>query len=235
MITLLGGPEDDDLLWLAAALQRRGEHVDVVLPEELRIDSTLTYRIDGFSVSSLLRLRDGRVLGADAPNLVINRLTELTPVSHTGSAADAAYLAEEWRAALAAWLRAMPCPVLNPPRAASLSGPAMSPAAWRSIAKAHGLASRPWTSDETTKPTDSVDLFCVGACCIDPSGSAPPSFGARLHQMSQFVGAPLLGARFDRGDDWVFVDATASPRFAAAGQELIDTIIQCARERRVPA
>lgn len=235
MITLLGAPENVDLLWLAAALRRRGEHVDVVLPEELMIDSTLTCRIERLGVFSSLRLRDGRVLGADTPDLVINRLTDPTPIGHAGSAADATYLAEEWRAALAAWLRTLPCPVLNPPRAASLGGLVMSPAAWRSIASAHGLASRPWTSNETTKPTDPVNLFSVGACGIDPSGSAPSSFEARLRQMSQFVGAPLLGATFDRGDDWVFIDATTSPQLAAAGQKLVDAIIQCARERRVPA
>jgi len=111
----------------------------------------------------------------------------------------------------------------------------MSPAAWRSIASAHDLESRPWTSNETTTPTDPVNLFCVGSCGIDPSGSAPPLFEARLRQMSRFVGAPLLGATFDRGDHWLFVDATTSPPLAAAGQKLVDAIIQCARERRVPA
>ena len=125
MITLLGGPEDRDLLWLAAALRRRAEPVEIVFSEEILHDARLTYRIDRTSVSSALRLHDGRWFGIDLPSLVINRLTEL-PVRAAGSAIDTAYLGEEWRAALAAWLRTLRCPVLNPPRAASLGGPEMS-------------------------------------------------------------------------------------------------------------
>ena len=235
MIVLLGEPEDDDLLWLAASLQRRSEHVEVVLPEELTIDSTLTCRVDCLGVSSSLRLRDGRLLDSHTVELVVNRLADLRPVSPVRSAADASYLAEEWRAALVAWLRMMPRPVLNPPRAAALGGPVMSPAAWRSIASAHGFSCRSWTSQEQTTPIDPVELVCVGSSWIDPTSTAPRSFGTPLCEMAKSSGAPLLGARFDRGDEWVFIDANGSPHLQAAGQPLVDAIVQYARKGGVPA
>ena len=72
VIYLLGEPEDSDLLWLAVALQRRGEQVEFVLPEELLIGSALTCRIDKTGVVSSLRLRDGREFEVGTPGLVVN-------------------------------------------------------------------------------------------------------------------------------------------------------------------
>ena len=230
MFTLLGGPDNRDLLWLAAALRRRREPVEIVLPEEILEDARLTYRIDRAGVSSALRLRDGRWLGVDLPNLVINRLTEL-PVRAAGSGIDTAYLGEEWRAALAAWLRTLRCPVLNPPRAASLGGPVISIPAWRAIARAHGMACHPWANDGMTGAVDPIDILVVGDACLDASHTASPALRAQLCQMSRFVGAPLLGASFDRDGEWAFIGATVSPPLEE-GQALVDAIVQLSKERQ---
>jgi len=230
VICVLGEPEDRDVLWLAAALQRRGEDVQFVLPEELRIGAALTCRIDSAAVTSSLRLHDGRVIEADTPCLIVNRLVDLPVPVEGGSPADARYLAEEWRAATAAWLRTMRCPVLNPPRAAFLAGPVMPEPAWRAVASAHGVRVRPWRSDRATEAADPVQLICLGARCIDPTGSAPAGLAASLAAMARYTGTPLLGATFDRADgSWELVAATPRPPLEAAGAALVDAVIAHAR------
>lgn len=235
MIYLLGEPEDNDLLWLAVMLQRRGMQVEFVLPEDLLLGSALTCRIDNSGAASSLRLHDGREINADMAGLVINRLADLPSIGGAISPADKIYLAEEWRAALVAWLRTLQCPVLNPPRAGSLTGPVLLPAAWRSIANAHDLMSRPWNSTETLIPADPVNLLCLGGRCIDPTNSAPASIGRSLAKMAKYVGAPLLGATFEReGDSWFFIEATSLPQLTEAGEQLVDAIYDSARAGRLP-
>jgi hypothetical protein len=234
MIWVLCEPEDNDVLGLVAALQRRGENVELVLPEELMVASALTCRIDSAGVSSSLQLHDGRLIGADGPSLVINRLVDLPVVTGVRSPADATYLAEEWRAVTVAWLRTLRCPVLNPPRAASLIGPMMSPPAWRAVARAYGIPVHPWHSDSLSPAVNPVTVVCLGTRCIDPTGSVPPGLAASLAAMSRYVGTPLLGATFDRTNDhWEFVDATPRPQLAPAGEAFVDAIIECAREPEI--
>lgn len=229
MIWVLCEPDDHDVLWLAAALRRRGEDVELVLPEELMVASALTCRIDSTGVTSSLRLHDGRRMDADAPKLVVNRLVDL-PTIVGGLPADLTYLAEEWRAATVAWLRTMRCPVLNPPRAAFLAGPRLSTPAWRAVARAYGVPVSSWQSDTAQATANPVNLICLGTRCIDPTGSAPPELAAPLTAISRYVGAPLLGVTFDRTDDrWVLVDATPRPPLSAAGEALVDAVIDCAR------
>jgi hypothetical protein len=236
MIWLLGEPEDTDLLWLTVLLQRRGVNVEFVLPAELLIGSALTYRIDDSNVVSSLRLQDGRVINDDVQGLVVNRLVGIPPIGGAISPSDAGYLTEEWQAVLVAWLRTLRCPVLNLPRAGCLVGPTMPPAAWRMIANAHGLVCHPWISTEPASSTDVVDLVCLGSRCFDPSNSAPAAINMSLIKMAQFVGASLLGATFARdGDQWLFVEATAYPRFAQAGEQLVEAVIECASAQRLPA
>ena len=227
MITLIGEPEDTDLLWLAAALRRRGQDIDVVLPEDIVEAASFVCRIDGRGVQSSVRLRDGRGLAAGASGLVVNRLTTL-PTRPAASAVDAAYLDEEWRAAVAAWLRAMPGPVVNPPRATSLGGPVLTTPAWLNVASAVGLPTIAWTSEGDVTLTAPVDVFVVGDTCLDPTHAAPPELHARLRQLSRLVGAPLMRARFDRTDGWRFADATAFPPLAEAGSPLVDAIVALA-------
>jgi hypothetical protein len=230
VICVLCEPEDEDVLWLAAALRRRGEDVQFVLPEELMVASVLTYRIDSAVVKSSLRLHDGREINADTPTLVVNRLVDLPMPSGDTSPADARYLAEEWRAVTVAWLRTMRCPVLNPPRAAFLIGATMPTPAWRAVASAQGVRVRPWRSDCEIDPADSVQLVSLGPRCIDPTGAAPPEIAAALAAVSRFTETPLLGVTFDRADGrWEFVDATPRPQLAAAGEALVGAVVDYAR------
>lgn len=229
MMCLLCEPEDDDALWLAAALQHRGEEVTCVLPQELMVGSSLSCRIDSTAVRSTLRLHDGRVLDTGLLRLVVNRLVDL-PVPAPGAApADRRYLAEEWRAATTAWLRTMPCPVLNPPRAAFLAGPLLPVPAWRAIGSACGFTTVAWQSDLPTDAADPVHVVCVAGRCVQPTGTVPPEVVSCLSTMAHHVGCPLLGATFHRADGrWALCAATPRPRLAAFGDALVDAVVALA-------
>lgn len=232
MICVLGEPEDIDVLWLAASLRGRGQEVEVVLPEELMFASSLTYRIDSASVSWEVRLRDGRELEPEQLTLVVNRMAGLPPTGVELAPADATFVAEEWRGALAAWLRSLACPVLNPPRAASLVGPLFSSAEWRAIANSHGLACQPWHSVGQVSPNDPVTVTCVGQRCIDPGAVASEDTHRALLAIAAYVGAPLLAATFDRAEAGpVFFEADVFPDLMTVGDPLLDAVMEIAAKR----
>jgi hypothetical protein len=228
-VYVLADADDDDALWLTAALQRRGQPVEFVLPEELVRGSRLTCWITTDGAVSALELRDGRTIGVRTPALVVNRLTGV-PTPGAGGTRDAAYLGEEWRAALATWLRTLQCAVLNPPRAASLVGPVLPPPAWRAMALRLGLPGRPWTHPRPPAPPSEVlDLVCVGSRCLGPDGPAPVELAGPMAALSRFVNAPLLGVSVCReGGRWLLDDATPLPRLAVHGSPLVEAILSCA-------
>lgn len=228
MICLLGEPEDPDLVWLGASLRARGEEVEVVVPEALTIDSFLSYRIDAAGVSWNLQLNDGRIFEVGKLQIVVNRMHCIPRSASRIAAADAAFLAEEWRATLSAWLRTLSCPVLNPPRAASLAGPVMTTASWRAIAHAHGLICQPWYSDPLPTGAHTITVTCVGGRCIDASETTSMAHRKSLLALASFVGAPLLGATFDLAlGEPRFVDANPFPSLRDAGDSLTDALLEC--------
>lgn len=231
-ICVLCDREDVDALWLAHALSQSGEDVDCVLPGELVHGSTLSYRIGADGTVSTLRTRDGLNLNGDSLGLVINRIRELPAGPSDPVTGDGLYLAEERRAVIAAWLRSLPCPVLNPPRASTLGGPSFSIPVWRTIARRHGLRIRPWHHCAQETPAQrSLCGIVVGDRFIDPSGDLPPANAAALVAMARHVGAPVLGATFvPCVDDWEFLDATPLPPFASGGQALVDAVTRYARQ-----
>jgi hypothetical protein len=228
MFYVLCEPGDEDALWLAAALVRRGEDVECILPEELMVGASLTYRIDSFDVASSMRLHDGRVFEGEAPALVLNRLNEL-PCA--GPEADGFYIAEEWRAVVAGWLRSLRCPVVNPPSASALGGPAMSTPHWRAIGRAHGLRVREWHSGQPENaPVGPVEVVSVAGQCLDPTGLIPSQTAQSLMAVAAHVGAPLLGATFDRSEeDWELTTVTVRPRLALAGNAIVEALIRLQR------
>lgn len=231
MICLLCEPEDDDALWLATALARHGQSVECVLPEDVMLASALTCRLDGSGATSALRLADGRVIEAGLPDLVVNRLVELPTLSGSASAVDRRYLAEEWRAAIAVWLRTLRCPVLNPPRAATVSGPVLPVPAWRAIAHANGCPVPAWDSDEPLAGADPVEVVSVAGRTVDPTASAPAWVPAAMARMSRHVGAPLLGVTLDRCDgQWALLDATTRPPLTPGGGALVTAVLAAAHQ-----
>lgn len=229
MIHLLCAANDHEALWLATALAERGEEVECVFPEELMIGVSLTYRISSASVESSMRLHDGRVLDGAVPSLIINRLTELPTLSTNTSPYDAFYVAEEWRAVVAAWLRTLPCPVLNPPSAGALGGPTLSTPLWRAVGRAHGLQIREWHDEQAESAKGKLfEVLSVAGQCIDPSGLAPAHVPRSLAAVAAYVGAPLIGATFDHsGDRWELTDLTVRPRLTFGGSPLVEAIVAC--------
>ena len=225
MICLLAEPEDHEALWLATELTRFGEHVEIVLPEELMVGCRLTYRLQTRQTGYLLALHDGRLLGERNLALVVNRISNLPGIRGVDRA-DATYLAEEWRAALTAWLRLLPCPVLNPPRAAALAGPVLPTAAWRAAAHAHGLACRPWRSGDDHPPGEVVELVTLGNACYARDATVPDDVIAALAALARSSGVPLLASSFTHEDGkWLFVDATTHPMLSIGGDRLIDAVL----------
>jgi len=199
--------------------------------------SAFSIRIGSHTSGCALRLRDGGPLSTDDIALVVNRLSHV-PVQDDGSRpSDALYRSEEWRAFLAAWLRAVPCPVLNPPRAASLSGPAFHTPLWRAVASRHGLRTRAWSSGgREADAGSSVHFVCLGTRHFGAAVRPPAAVIESTARMARHVGAPLLGVTFDLvGDDWIFVDATPAPSLMRAGEPLVDALLERASRRRTSA
>jgi hypothetical protein len=164
----------------------------------------------------------------------VNRLARLPLTAQPRPSQDATFVYEEWRAALAAWLRTLTCPVLNPPRAASLVGPVMPTAAWRGLAHAHGLACAPWNSNEALTSIDPVTVMCVGTRCIDPQEVLSQDDRERLLAVAAYVGSPLLGATFEASRGGVvFCDATCLPELRRAGPAVLDALLELASKERL--
>ncbi len=230
MIYVLGEPEDVDVLWLAVSLRARGCEVDVVLPQELMVGSSFTCRIDPVTARGKVRLADGRVIEPSSTALVVNRILDVPATAGEQAPADAHFVTEEWRAALAAWLRTMTCPVLNPPRAASLGGPQLPVAAWRDVAHAFGLATRRWQSDDpdegSGEPSESAVLTCVGPQCLDPSGFSTAPMRDALAALATHVGAPLLAATFERTSPTPELTGVhVRPALRTVGDPLLDALV----------
>lgn len=236
-IWILGEPGDVEVLWLTTLLQQSGMRVEFVLPEEIIIGSSFSYRVDGVGTVSLLRLHDGRIISDDTTGLIINRLRNIPLIGGNISPLDASYLAAEWHAAIVAWFHTFRCPVLNSPRAGveSLAGSTMLPLAWRTLAHAFGLAAQPWRSTETEDVTNTINIVCLGARCFSRSYVVPPDIVTSLTKMARFVGSPLFGATFIRNESkWIFLEATSYPRLAEVGEQIVDAIIDYATVQRSP-
>jgi hypothetical protein len=230
VLCLLGQPEDVDLMWLAVALRDRGHDVEVVLPEELLTGSKFSYWIDSSDTAWELTTAGGRALDPGQVSLVVNRMVAIPPPGPTSTERDGLFVAEESRAAVVAWLRLIRCPVLNPPRATSLSGPLLSVPEWRLLAHRFGFRCLPWHSEDAPGPRHN-NVLCIGNRVFDQSGILPPEMHAAVTAMARYVGAPLLGLTYDQATDGpIFVDADPFPSLLPAGSNVVEAIEQVALE-----
>lgn len=230
VLCLLGEPEDVDLMWLAVALRDRGHEVEAVLPDELLIDSALSYWVNTSETAWELTLPGNRTLDPNRLRLVVNRMVTLSPRAPASTERDGLFVAEEWRAAVVAWLRMLRCPVLNPPRAASLSGPLLSVPEWRSLAYRFGFRCMPWRSDDAPDQRPS-NVLCVGSRVIDQAGVLPSEMHAAVAAMAHYVGTPLLGLTCDSTTEGpIFIDADPFPSLRPAGSAVVDAVEHLALE-----
>lgn len=231
MIAVLCEVHDRHALWLVAHLRARGRAVEVWLPEDLMVDAALDLHLDTTDSRSTLRSARGPLLDA-ACRCVINRLDRLPPLrAVSGAHGDAAYLTEEWRAALAAVLSALPVPVLNPPSGAWLAGPSASDAQWRSWARACGLAIVPWTSgpaldwpeEEPRRRTSHV--FVVGDRVVDPDRLLDAARTDAVRRLASLGGLALGSLEFDVSlDEPRVLRGVAMAALAEGGTALVDAV-----------
>ncbi|MBX3324566.1 MAG: hypothetical protein U0223_14730 [Nitrospira sp.] len=239
MICILCSPEDTHALWLARQLQTRGRQVELVLPEEVLIKSDLRLSIGTNSTHASLCLSRGLTLDNRLAGL-INRLHELPPVvSTTGRAADSLFLAEEWRAAVAAFLEMLTCPVLNRPTGANLYGQCFSDGHWRSLAAQVGFAVAPWSSEETDQTslaragTNHAFAFVVGSRVVDPFSILADRDNDRLCALARLANIQLCRADFYLSSGRpVFTRLTPLPPFATGGDALVAAIDETLVESR---
>ena len=231
MICILCAPEDTHALWLARQLRAGGREVELVLPEEILVKSQLRLSVCTQSGGASLRLARGLTLDDRLAGL-INRLFDLPPmVSTTGHAADSLFVAEEWRAAIAAFLEMLSCPVLNRPTGVNLYGQVFGEGHWRSLAARVGLMVAPWSSEDTdqTKPSESpvnhASMFVVGGRVLDPVGVFAGQSDDRLLALTDLAGIQLCSVDFDLSSGRpAFTRLNPLPPFAAGGDALVAAI-----------
>jgi hypothetical protein len=233
VIRILAQTHDLESSNLLSALQQRGAQAELWTLPELTETCGLTLRIDTRGACSRVSTRDGRTFRSDDPVLVINRLQSVAARSG-GDAFDAEYVAEEWRAVLAAWLRTLRGPVLNPPRAATLSGPALSSVQWRAIAHAHGLRTVPVGAAREHEASETLRVTCLMARCFAAT-PVPEPIASSLAAIGRYCGTPLMQACFERNADQLsLADIDPQPTLSTAPDAVLRALIE-ASQRLVEA
>jgi hypothetical protein len=133
---------------------------------------------------------------------------------------DRSYVSAEMNAFLLSWLWSLPCPVLNPPTATSLSGPNWRPEQWvRAVARLD-IPVQPRRRRAARAPESVADEPVVEGERVTVVGDR--WFGKVAHPLGQqainlarAAGVQLLGVTFDgRSAEAAFLSATLWPSIA---------------------
>lgn len=125
------------------------------------------------------------VLPADLPHLV---------------RADRAFAAAECSAMLSAWLAARRCPVVSPPQAGSLSGPAWGPERWLAEAARCGLHRQPLTAPHAAPAEEdpaAATVTAVAGRVVDSAGPIDRRRTAAVLRLAAASGVVALRVSFD--------------------------------------
>jgi hypothetical protein len=173
-----------------------------------------------------LSLNDGRastavVGGAVLPTRSIRGVVVRRPqvfVEELGHVApeDRAYVAAEMNAFLLCWLARLPCPVLNRPTPACLSGPNWSRQQWvheaaRAGVRVRAICSSSDLSAQESHPTtgETIAVTVIGGRCL---GAPREDVAALARRIAVAAGVVLLGVRFELGEGSpIFLDANLFP------------------------
>lgn len=196
--------------------------VRLVTPRDLSRAGWLCEFRDG--ASSVQAVVDGRPVPQGRLAGVIARLGCVTTADlpHI-EAGDRAYVAAEMRAFLAAWLHALPCPVLNRPSPTCLAGNWWPPHKWVQTAVRLGIrvsvveqrvdlgASRR-RHHPTTRDASVTNVTIVGSRTI---GRASPRLVRQARMLSHAAGLDCVTVQFSSPtDEAVFLGATLWPDLA---------------------
>jgi hypothetical protein len=136
--------------------------------------------------------RDIRGVLTRRPAVVAEELEQIRP-------ADRTYVAAEMTAFLLAWLHGLECPVLNPPSAGNLAGPAWGQADWMRLATRLDIPVEPMTlrvpalKERSATGPESIMVTVIGQRCF---GSDDPRLRRRARSLAKAAGVGLLGVRF---------------------------------------
>jgi hypothetical protein len=125
----------------ARLLQRhRPEDTRLVSMEEIVFAPRWSHTLNGAKAKAALTLHDGTEIHGDRIGIVFNRLQYLDmPHFAASDKADREYAAMEMFALFLSWLKALPCPIINPVSSQNLAGPIHSSLAWQQLAGKAGL------------------------------------------------------------------------------------------------
>lgn len=214
MLLVLAHRGDDVADWTARALADRGRAVERVTGAELVGARRWSLRQEGGRTRCRAVLADGRELAGERIGGVVNRLTGLPPGAVAGfDEEDRGYAAREWTAGLLAWLDGLDAPVVNPPTAGWLAGPALHPAAWSRHAARAGLplARARWRPGDGIPGGPGARDGPAPAVVVGgevAGGGLPGTCRRGAVVLADRVGCPVLQVEFVAGED--------GPRFAGA-------------------
>jgi hypothetical protein len=120
--------------------RHRPEDTRLVSMEEIVFAPRWSHTLNGAKAKAALTLHDGTEIRNDQIGVVFNRLQYLDmPHFATSDKADREYAVMEMFALFLSWLKAVPCPIINPISSQNLAGPIHSSLAWQQLAGQAGL------------------------------------------------------------------------------------------------
>lgn len=143
---------------------------------------------------------------ADGLTAVVSRISAIQPVDLTHvRTGDRDYVAAEMTAFLRAWLTGLPCPVVNPPTATCLSGPALTEHQWVVLCAQLSVPVRAARLAVPAVPGHrAIPAACrVTVCCGASTATGPCSEVLLEHgrRLAAQVRAEWLAVTFDGDDD----------------------------------
>jgi hypothetical protein len=143
---------------------------------------------------------------ADGLTAVISRISAIQPVHLTHvRPGDRDYVAAEMTAFLRAWLTGLSCPVVNPPTATCLSGPALTAHQWVGLCARLSIPAQPAQLTVPAVPDDRpAPAACRVTVCRGTTTAAGPCPAVLLEhgrRLAAHLGAEWLAVTFDGSHD----------------------------------
>ena len=146
---------------------------------------------------------------------------------------DRAYVAAEMTAFLRSWLTRLPCPVVNRPTAANLTGPSWRPEQWVHVAAGLGIPVRPvrrLARLSVEPPPKSPEpppgtVTVVGECSF---GEVDPSLKAQARRLASAADVDLLAVHFsgtERGAELLSADPLPDLGDGEVADTLLDLLV----------